>query len=162
MGPRIASIATLKRRFAWFLVLLITGVVALGMVYLGSPRSYTYDPRLEERNPSIVTRDPREIIDELNMRAGGLPKSDIRLEEMEGTLPPTVRFFPVRRYTITQVRISAEEPLWLALFTERPTYQYTITLVAEYEDRDARQIAIRITRPGLFTGFSIRRSLFTA
>ena len=42
-----------------------------------------------------------------------------------------------------------------------PTYEYIITADVEYTDRDQRQIRVHVTRPGMFTGFSIRTSLFT-
>ncbi len=129
------------------------------MMYVNAARSYTYDPRIDTPNRAIVRDLPQPFIEDLIHRTGGLPKQNIRLSERDFAPPTGIRYYPLQRYTITQVRVQANEPLWLAAFTEQPTYQYIMTLVVEYADRDIRTISVRVERAGLFTGFSIRRSL---
>ncbi len=151
----------MKKKLTWVFVLAFSGLLGLGMLTLTAPRNHVYDPRIDERNTAIVTKRPQEILDAIVAQAEGLPKQDIEVVETVGSLPTRVRYYSIRRYTIIQVRIRANEPLWLDAFIVQPTYEYIITADVEYADRDLRQIRVRVTRPGMFTGFSIRTSLFT-
>ena len=151
----------MKRTFRWLFVIAFSGIIGLGLMLMTAPRNHVYDPRIDERNTAIVTKRPQEIMDDILARAEGLPKQDLRIVETAGALPTYVRYFPIRRYTVTRVRIRANEPLWLDAFTMQPTYEYIITADVEYADRDTRQITVHVTRPGMFTGLSIRASLFT-
>ena len=151
----------MKQKLTWVFVIAFSGLMGFFLLVLTAPRNHAYDPRIDERNTSIVTVRPQEIMDAVLIRAEGLPKQDIEFEEASGTLPTLVRYYPIRRYTATRVRIRAHEPIWLDAFTVAPTYEYIITADVEYADRDVREIRITVTRPGMFTGFSIRTSLFT-
>lgn len=151
----------MKRIFTWVFVLAFSGLIGLGLMTLTAPRNHVYDPRIDERNTAIVTKRPQDIVEAIVAKAEGLPKQDIKIVETDGSLPSWVRYYPIRRYTVTRVRIRANEPLWLDAFIEQPTYEYIITADVEYADRDLRQITIHVTRPGWFTGFSIRTSFFS-
>ncbi len=151
----------MKKKLTWVFVFAFSGLLGLGMLTLTAPRNHVYDPRIDERNTAIVTKRPQEVLDAIVAQAEGLPKQDIQVVETHGSVPERVRYYEIRRYTIIQVRIRANEPLWLDAFIRQPTYEYIITADVEYADRDLRQIKIRVTRPGMFTGFSIRTSLFT-
>jgi hypothetical protein len=150
-----------KQKLNWVLVLAFSGLMGLGLVALTAPRNHVYDPRIDERNTAVVTMRPQDIVDSIVAQKEGLPKRDIEVNESTGSLPDFLRYYPVRRYTVTRVRIRANEPLWLEAFTTQPTYEYIMTVDVEYGDRDTRQIKINVTRPGMFTGFSIRESLFS-
>ncbi len=151
----------MKKKLTWVFVFAFSGLLGLGMLILTTPRNHVYDPRIDERNTAIVTKRPQEVLDAVVAQAEGLPKQDIQVVETHGSVPERVRYYAIRRYTIIQVRIRANEPLWLDAFIRQPTYEYIITADVEYADRDLRQIKVRVTRPGMFTGFSIRTSLFT-
>ncbi len=151
----------MKQKLTWLFVLAFSGIIGLGIMFMTAPRNHVYDPRIDERNTAIVTTRPQDIMEAILARAEGLPKQDIDIIEAQNSLPTYVRYFPIRRYTVTRVRIRANEPLWLDAFTVEPTYEYIITADVEYADRDQRQITVHVTRPGMFTGFSIRTSLFT-
>ena len=151
----------MKRKLTWVFVLAFSGLIGLGLMTLTAPRNHVYDPRIDERNTSIVTKRPQEIVDDILARAEGLPKQDLEIAENDSRLPSMVRYYPIRRYTVTRVRIRANEPLWLDAFIVQPTYEYIITADVEYADRDMREITVHVTRPGLFTGFSIRTSFFS-
>ncbi len=151
----------MKQKLTWVFVIAFSGLIGLFLLLLTAPRNHAYDPRIDERNTSIVTVRPQEFLDSVLTRADGLPKQDIEYSETAGALPARVRYYPVRRYTVTRVRIRAHEPIWLDAFTVAPTYEYIITADVEYADRDLREIKVTIIRPGMFTGFSIRTSLFT-
>lgn len=150
----------MKQKLTWVFVLAFSGLLGLFLLALTAPRNHVYDPRIDERNTTIVTKRPHDIMEEVIAQAEGLPKQDINVVETEGRLPPRVRYYPIRRYTVTRVRIRANEPIWLDAFIAEPTYEYIITADVEYADRDLRQIKVNVTRPGMFTGFSIRTSLF--
>ena len=152
----------MQRKLTWVFVLAVSGVMGLGLMLLTAPRNHVYDPRIDERNTEIVTKRPQEIVDDIIARAEGLPKQDLKVVETDGTLPSRVRYYPIRRYTVIQVRIRANEPLWLDAFIAQPTYEYIIMADVEYADRDLREITVHVTRPGWFTGFSIRSSFFSA
>ena len=151
----------MKQKLTWLFVLAVSGIIGLGLMIMTAPRNHVYDPRIDERNTAVVTKRPQDILDAILVQAEGLPKQDIEIVETRNTLPTYVRYYPIRRYTVTRVRIRANEPLWLDAFTVAPTYEYIITADVEYTDRDQRQITVHVTRPGMFTGFSIRTSLFT-
>ena len=151
----------MKRKLTWVFVLAFSGLMGLGLMTLTAPRNHVYDPRIDERNTAIVTKRPQDFMDAIVAQAEGLPKQDIELVETEGSLPERVRYYPIRRYTVIRVRIRANEPIWLDAFIAQPTYEYIITADVEYADRDLRQITVHVTRPGMFTGFSIRTSLFS-
>ncbi len=152
----------MQRKLNWVFVLAFSGLMGLFLMLLTAPRNHVYDPRIDERNTAIVTKRPQEFVDDIIARAEGLPKQDLEVAENDSTLPSWVRYYPIRRYTVTRVRIRANEPLWLEAFIAQPTYEYIITADVEYADRDLRQITVHVTRPGFFTGFSIRRSIFSA
>ncbi len=151
----------MKQKLTWLFVLAVSGIIGLGLMIMTAPRNHVYDPRIDERNTAVVTKRPQDILDAILVQAEGLPKQDIEIVETRNTLPTYVRYYPIRRYTVTRVRIRANEPLWLDAFTVSPTYEYIITADVEYTDRDQRQITVHVTRPGMFTGFSIRTSLFS-
>ena len=157
---RLERIA-MKQKLTWVFVIAFSGLIGLFMLVLTAPRNHVYDPRIDERNTSVVTKRPQEIMDAILTQAEGLPKQDIALVEIDGTLPTSVRYYPIQRYTVTRVRILGNEPIWLDAFIPEPTYDYIITADVEYADRDLRQIKVIVTRPGMFTGFSIRTSLFS-
>lgn len=150
----------MKQKLTWVFVLAFSGFLGLFLLALTAPRNHVYDPRIDERNTTIVTKRPHDIMEEIIAQAEGLPKQDIQVVETEGRLPARVRYYPIRRYTVTRVRIRSNEPIWLDAFIAEPTYEYIITADVEYADRDLRQIKVNVTRPGMFTGFSIRTSLF--
>lgn len=150
----------MQRKLTWVFVIAFSGLLGLGLMTITAPRNHVYDPRIDERNTAIVTKRPQEIMDDILARAEGLPKQDIEIVETTRSLPERVRYYPIRRYTVTRVRIRANEPLWLDAFIAQPTYEYIITADVEYADRDLRQITVHVTRPGMFTGFSIRTSMF--
>lgn len=150
----------MKQKLTWVFVLAFSGLLGLFLLALTAPRNHVYDPRIDERNTAIVTKRPQDIMETLVAQAEGLPKQDIQMVETEGRLPARVRYYPIRRYTVTRVRIRANEPIWLDAFIAEPTYEYIMTVDVEYADRDLRQIKVTVTRPGMFTGFSIRTSLF--
>lgn len=151
----------MKRKLSWVFALAFSGLIGLGLMTLTAPRNHVYDPRIDERNTAIVTKRPQDIMDAIVLQAEGLPKQDLRIDEADTTLPSRMRYYPIRRYTVTRVRIRAHEPLWLDAFIAQPTYEYIITADVEYADRDLRQITVHVTRPGMFTGFSIRTSMFS-
>ena len=151
----------MQRKLTWVFVIAFSGLLGLGLMTITAPRNHVYDPRIDERNTAIVTKRPQEIMDDILARAEGLPKQDIEIVETTRSLPERVRYYPIRRYTVTRVRIRANEPLWLDAFIAQPTYEYIITADVEYADRDLRQITVHVTRPGMFTGFSIRTSMFS-
>ncbi len=150
----------MQRKLTWVFVIAFSGLLGLGLMTITAPRNHVYDPRIDERNTAIVTKRPQEIMDDILAQAEGLPKQDIEIVETDGSLPERIRYYPIRRYTVTRVRIRATEPLWLDAFIAQPTYEYIITADVEYADRDLRQITVHVTRPGMFTGFSIRTSMF--
>ncbi|MDE2816744.1 MAG: hypothetical protein OXM03_12680 [Chloroflexota bacterium] len=150
----------MQRKLTWVFVIAFSGLLGLGLMTITAPRNHVYDPRIDERNTAIVTKRPQEIMDDILARAEGLPKQDIEIVETDGSLPERIRYYPIRRYTVTRVRIRAHEPLWLDAFIAQPSYEYIITADVEYADRDLRQITVHVTRPGMFTGFSIRTSMF--
>lgn len=150
----------MQRKLTWVFVIAFSGLLGLGLMTITAPRNHVYDPRIDERNTAIVTKRPQEIMDDILAQAEGLPKQDIEIVETAGSLPERIRYYPIRRYTVTRVRIRAHEPLWLDAFIAQPTYEYIITADVEYADRDLRQITVHVTRPGMFTGFSIRTSMF--
>ena len=151
----------MQRKLTWVFVLAFSGLLGLGLMTITAPRNHVYDPRIDERNTAIVTKRPQEIMDDILALAEGLPKQDIEIVEATRSLPERVRYYPIRRYTVTRVRIRTNEPLWLDVFIAQPTYEYIITADVEYADRDLRQITVHVTRPGMFTGFSIRTSMFS-
>ena len=151
----------MKQKLTWVFVLVFSGLLGLFLLVLTAPRSHVYDPRIDERNTEIVTKRPQDIMDDILAQAEGLPKQDVQIVETDISLPTWVRYYPIRRYTVTRVRIRANEPIWLDAFIPEPTYEYIITADVEYADRDMREITVNITRPGMFTGFSIRTSLFS-
>ena len=150
----------MQRKLTWVFVIAFSGLLGLGLMTITAPRNHVYDPRIDERNTAVVTKRPQEIMDDILAQAEGLPKQDIEIVETDGSLPERIRYYPIRRYTVTRVRIRAHEPLWLDAFIAQPTYEYIITADVEYADRDLRQITVHVTRPGMFTGFSIRTSMF--
>ncbi len=151
----------MKQKLTWVFVLVFSGLLGLFLLVLTAPRSHVYDPRIDERNTEIVTKRPQDIMNDILAQAEGLPKQDVQIVETDISLPTWVRYYPIRRYTVTRVRIRANEPIWLDAFIPEPTYEYIITADVEYADRDMREITVNITRPGMFTGFSIRTSLFS-
>ena len=151
----------MKQKLTWVFVLVFSGLLGLFLLVLTAPRSHVYDPRIDDRNTEIVTKRPQDIMDDILAQAEGLPKQDVQIVETDISLPTWIRYYPIRRYTVTRVRIRANEPIWLDAFIPEPTYEYIITADVEYADRDMREITVNITRPGMFTGFSIRTSLFS-
>ena len=151
----------MKQKLTWVFVLGFSGIIGLFLLVLTAPRNHVYDPRIDERNTEIVTKRPQDIMDNILAQAEGLPKQDLEILEVDASPPSWVRYYPIRRYTVTRVRIRANEPIWLDAFIPEPTYEYIMTVDVEYADRDTREITVNVTRPGLFTGFSIRTSLFS-
>ena len=84
------ELIAMKQKLTWVFVIAFSGLIGLFMLVLTAPRNHVYDPRIDERNTSVVTKRPQEIMDAILTQAEGLPKQDIALVEIDGRLPTSV------------------------------------------------------------------------